>query len=215
MAGKTKISTYDKIIDKSIQLFNKHGVFNVSVQRIAAALKISPGNVTYHFKKKNDILHAILKRVEDSMEATRAQVEQLDADVKKHYEFMISIHRELWNYRFIFNNMVYLNSEDKTLGKRILRINEASKKQLHELAELSVQRGWLEPIQPPNSTKLLTENLWYIWLSWLRMSQLEAKSSGALISFATNHFFSLMSPHWNKKLGAGILEYMKADLAKS
>lgn len=215
MTKKTKKNTYDKILDKSLLLFNKHGVFNVSVQRIAADLKISPGNVTYHFKKKNDILHAILDRVEEALENTRKQVNQLDADVKNHFDLMMSVHRGLWDYRFIFNNMIYLNSEDKTLGRRILKIQDKSKKLLVEIFDISVKRGWLKPVPAPNSPKLVTENLWYIWLSWMRMSQLESKGRGALLTFATNHFFSLLQPYWNEKLSAGILEYIKADLVKS
>lgn len=53
--------TKSKIIQTSIALFNEFGYENVSMRDIAERLKISPGNLTYHFKKKTDILYEIIQ----------------------------------------------------------------------------------------------------------------------------------------------------------
>lgn len=42
----------ESILETSIQLFNKNGYAAVTMRDIAGALNISPGNLTYHFKKK-------------------------------------------------------------------------------------------------------------------------------------------------------------------
>ena len=39
----------EKIISKAIELFNERGISSTSPNQIAAALNISPGNLTYHF----------------------------------------------------------------------------------------------------------------------------------------------------------------------
>lgn len=41
----------DKILETSIELFNKNGYAYVTLRDISDALNISPGNLTYHFKK--------------------------------------------------------------------------------------------------------------------------------------------------------------------
>ena len=46
------MNTKDKILEKSLELFNNQGVHNVGVRDIARALEISPGNMSYHFPKK-------------------------------------------------------------------------------------------------------------------------------------------------------------------
>jgi AcrR family transcriptional regulator len=49
-----------EILQKAKELFNESGYNNVSTRDISEALGISKGNLTYHFKKKEDIMEAIL-----------------------------------------------------------------------------------------------------------------------------------------------------------
>ncbi len=56
MASGTK----EKILQKALDLFNEVGYVEVGVREIARALEISPGNLSYHFSKKEDILFSIL-----------------------------------------------------------------------------------------------------------------------------------------------------------
>ena len=56
----TKInSTKEKIIQKAIELFNKHGLYNVLNQDIADASGVSLSNFNYHFPKKKDLLYFV------------------------------------------------------------------------------------------------------------------------------------------------------------
>ena len=48
------------IMDTARLLFNERGFQNTSMRDIAAALRISVGNLTYHYKKKEDLIEAIL-----------------------------------------------------------------------------------------------------------------------------------------------------------
>lgn len=47
------------IMDTARQLFNKKGFHDTYMRDIAAALNISVGNLTYHYKKKEDLIEAI------------------------------------------------------------------------------------------------------------------------------------------------------------
>lgn len=48
------------ILDAGRRLFSEKGFNNTSMRDIAAALNISVGNLTYHYKKKEDLIEAIL-----------------------------------------------------------------------------------------------------------------------------------------------------------
>lgn len=48
------------IMDTARQLFNEKGFNDTCMRDIASALNISVGNLTYHYKKKEDLIEAIL-----------------------------------------------------------------------------------------------------------------------------------------------------------
>lgn len=52
--------TRKEILDTAKQLFNESGYNNVSTRDISEALGISKGNLTYYFKKKEEIIEALL-----------------------------------------------------------------------------------------------------------------------------------------------------------
>jgi AcrR family transcriptional regulator len=53
-------SIKDDIIRKTVELFNARGVSSVSMRDIADATGISVGNLTYHFRRKKDLILAIM-----------------------------------------------------------------------------------------------------------------------------------------------------------
>lgn len=55
-----KRNTRQEILDAAKALFNQKGFNAVSIGDIAEALGISKGNLTYYFKRKEDILEALL-----------------------------------------------------------------------------------------------------------------------------------------------------------
>jgi len=59
MSNKT---TRDQIVEAADQLFYQQGFEHTSFANIAGAVKISRGNFYYHFKSKDQILNAVIKR---------------------------------------------------------------------------------------------------------------------------------------------------------
>ena len=59
------MKTRDRIIQASKELFNEQGERNVTTNHIASHLGISPGNLYYHFKNKQQIIFDIYLEYED------------------------------------------------------------------------------------------------------------------------------------------------------
>lgn len=54
-----KRTTKRKILDSALELFNNQGIPQISMREIADAAEISPGNLTYHFKKRDEIVYEL------------------------------------------------------------------------------------------------------------------------------------------------------------
>lgn len=57
------MSTKHRIAQESLKLFNQYGLGRVGVRDIALYLKISPGNLSYHFPKKEDLVLYIIEEM--------------------------------------------------------------------------------------------------------------------------------------------------------
>lgn len=64
-----KISTKQKILDTARTLFNKYGYNGVSLRDIASAVGISEGNLTYYFKKKENLIESLVLEEADTLPA--------------------------------------------------------------------------------------------------------------------------------------------------
>ena len=67
MKAKTE-TTKQKIIRVSIQLFNKEGISNVTLRSIAKEAGLSAGNLTYHYRTKQDLVLAAYRYIADTFE---------------------------------------------------------------------------------------------------------------------------------------------------
>ena len=59
------MTTKESIRDTAVRLFNEEGYENVSLRRIATEAGTTIGNLTYHFKKKEDLVIEIVSELHD------------------------------------------------------------------------------------------------------------------------------------------------------
>lgn len=103
------MNTRSEIIKNAITLFNKKGFFNVSIKDITEAIGISPGNFTYHFKRKENLLSAIQEEILNNAIDIMPQNQYVTLF---HFEEMFKKFYTIQKrYRFFFLDILYLMEE--------------------------------------------------------------------------------------------------------
>ena len=134
----------DKITEASIQLFEKKGFSETSVQDICDALGVSKGTFYYYFTSKEELLLDIhLSYIEDIL----AQQEKILTDATRNsktklydvvYMLLHSIERQGASARVFFREMRHLNAErlNTVIPKRTrFRLN------IEELLRRGIENG--------------------------------------------------------------------------
>jgi AcrR family transcriptional regulator len=114
MAKKAPRRTAERILEVTLDLFNRFGEPNVSTTLISAELGISPGNLYYHYPAKDELINALFDRYE------RALNELLNAsdgvrDVEDAWFFMHTLFELIWQYRFLYRDLNDLLSKNRRL----------------------------------------------------------------------------------------------------
>jgi len=107
MAREKREKIYDKpssapstrriILDKSLEIINRMGTADFKIDVIAGELEMSPGNITYHFSRKDDICIALWQELIDKLDF-EAFVSQM-LDIKQLFLALRAINGVLWDYR--------------------------------------------------------------------------------------------------------------------
>jgi len=168
-----KGNTKDRIAQAAIHLFNERGTAAVSTNHIAEAAGVSPGNLYYHFRNKEEIIRAIFERMNTSWGQVFAlppgdQASPL-ANLRRMLEETFSL---MWNYRFFYREFVALVRRDPELGQRYQGVRENGLANTEFLLKTFVEGGVLREPEDPTATPRLAKILWLITEFWLPFSEM-------------------------------------------
>jgi AcrR family transcriptional regulator len=128
------MKTRDKIIQASIALFNEQGERNVTTNHIAADLGISPGNLYYHFRNKEDIILSIYEEYArnlliETMPEVSPDVKPLDAIIL----YMDVVFQAMMKFRFFYSNLPVLLAKNPLLHDKYVEVQGFIAQRVSEL----------------------------------------------------------------------------------
>lgn len=112
------MKTRDRILATSLTLFNQRGEPHVSTNHIADEMDISPGNLYYHFRNKEQIVEELFDQFRKRMEHLLMAPDSESASLDDVWLFLHLLFEIIWEYRFLYRNLV-----DLTQRMRSLRIH--------------------------------------------------------------------------------------------
>ena len=162
------MTTRERIIETAIELFNAQGTAAVSTNHIAAACGISPGNLYYHFRNKEDIIRAIFEQMDrvGLEEYRRITDERGPGTIETMEDVFVMIQRFNWRYRFFKRELTALVMADPQLRERFVPTHRTMLAVIDETLKLSIAQDILLPMGEAERN-LLAEEIWLVTLFWL------------------------------------------------
>ncbi|WP_395342432.1 TetR/AcrR family transcriptional regulator [Ningiella sp. W23] len=122
------MKTAEKVLMISLELFNQEGEGNVSSVDIANELDISPGNLYYHYRGKDEIIEALVERYVSRMSAIEQSFSE-DVDFYRYLHHCLEI---MHLFRFLFQNIAELCVRYPAINKKLQRVAKFQRKYLRE-----------------------------------------------------------------------------------
>ncbi|HET7773367.1 MAG TPA: TetR/AcrR family transcriptional regulator [Burkholderiaceae bacterium] len=199
MERKPPRRTRERILALSLQLFNDFGEPNVTTSNIAEEMNISPGNLYYHFRNKDDIINCLFSDFEKEMEGILGSP-PAQASVEDAWFFLHTLYEIIWRYRFFYRDLNNLLANNRTVETQFRRILAQSADVTRKLCEGLRASGELKA--DDRELDALTTNIVVVATYWLsyeyvlnpRQFNDQAKMSEAL-SRGVYHTFTLVAPY--------------------
>ncbi|QIZ75545.1 TetR/AcrR family transcriptional regulator [Ferrimonas lipolytica] len=156
------MKTRDRILEASINLFNRAGTVQVNCVDIAAELGISPGNLYYHFRGKEEILTALMAEFELAL----LKIYQRFSDqINSDDDFRLYVHSLLkigHHFRFLFRDQSAFRFADNAVRRswaRMMRQLQQISRQMLDKREQFEPLGLLVNLRHELADNLLLNGL--------------------------------------------------------
>ncbi|MEO9871936.1 TetR/AcrR family transcriptional regulator [Ekhidna sp.] len=203
------MKTRDKILNAAKLLFNEGGVENVTTRHIASHLKISQGNLHYHFPNKNELIEYLYEDFKKGLASLAGYqsgafgLQEIYASLRRNFGWM-------YDYKFLFVDreivwrripiikretqaLIIIKSRQLKEAIRVLQLNNVFRSDINDNQIQSfinayqiMINSWLSAAYLfPNANvidffSLEAFNLWYPYLTEVGQSEFDRLKSGVI-----------------------------------
>jgi AcrR family transcriptional regulator len=156
--------TRQRILDTSLAMFNAQGEPNVTTNHIADELEISPGNLYYHFRNKDDIIEQLFQRYEERMDDALASPGGRLPELEDIWLQLHLVFECIWDYRFLYRDLVEILSRNRRLRLRFARILKRADDRAHGvmrgLTQAGIMRASADELDAAATNVLVLSTFW-------------------------------------------------------
>jgi AcrR family transcriptional regulator len=185
-----------EILETARKLFNESNTQAVTTNHIAKEMGISPGNLHYHYRNREEIIRLLYKNMREKMTLSIEELPKTLDELREHQKVLIGIQ---WEYRFFFREILFLFSRDTKLEHDYIEDNIAHRGRIKLVMESFVQSGELD-IQDHDLLEYMVDSIlmsWQFYTSYMQTlgKPLSRKSAEEAVQYTSN----AMMPFQRKK----------------
>ncbi len=205
------MTTKQRILQSSLQLFNQYGVDAVTVRHIAKELGMSHGNLCYHFPNTDAIAETLYEQLLEELNSVLEEPSVFNTiNLQTLYKLCAFVFEKLYKYKFLIQDFISLTRRIPGLKQKHREL-VASRRLFFQMGiEAGIGAGFLKPEIIEGQYENFFNQLFIIGDFWLASAEIlyEGKEEDKLQTYL-NITFTLIVPYLTEK---GLSEYK--DLSK-
>lgn len=138
-----RMSTKDKILAEGLQQLNEQGLDQVSIRSVADALGISPGNLTYHFKNIDIIIHELYLQLIERLNVSVEILRDRELSIPLFFELTRRNYELFWEYRFLLLDFVAICRRIPELHAHFRQLMAGRQMEFRHIFRRMIDRGLL------------------------------------------------------------------------
>lgn len=165
------MKTRDRILRTALNLFNEVGEADQTAVDLANVLEISPGNLYYHFKGKDAIIHVLFENFETEMRMILGGSDGAVSTLEDQWVFIYILLEEIYDFRFFYRDLGVLLDRYPDLAVRFRRLLKEKRRAVEGLLEHLSDRKLIHI--DPVLAGLLADQILSTLTFWLSLDQIE------------------------------------------
>ena len=199
MAKKAPRRTAERILEVTLELFNRFGEPNVSTTLISADLGISPGNLYYHYPAKDELINALFDRYETALN-TLLNASDNVRDVEDAWFFVHSLFELIWQYRFLYRDLNDLLSKNRRLETHFQSVLKNKARSVKAMLDSMNRCGTIRMDSrevEPTATSMVVVLTYWLSFEYVRDPRraLEPESAQSALLRGAHHVLNLLVPY--------------------
>ena len=198
-AVKKPRRTAERILEVTLELFNRFGEPNVSTTLISAEMGISPGNLYYHYPAKDELINTLFNRYEAALGEILQAGDGVE-NVEDAWLFFHMLFELIWSYRFLYRDLNDLLSKNRRLETHFQFILKNKARAMHALLDGLARSGAMRITgeqAAPTATAMVVVVTYWLSFEYVRDPRraLEPENAAAAMGRGAYHALALLLPH--------------------
>lgn len=187
--------TRERILETALVLFNRFGAPHTTTADIADEMGISPGNLYYHFRNKDEIIAELFAGFERRLDGLLVSPEGRSAGVEDLWLLLHLLFEAMWDHRFLFRDLDEILSRNRKLASRFALIMRRGSRTVIVLCRGLVATGAMEASE--REIAALADNVGLVatyWISYQKICAGERPADAVSLDRAAYQVLSLIAP---------------------